>query len=142
MKILKISLALFLLTYHLQGQHAIPVTNNLVVENIPSLPDSYIPETKNYTEARSAGFVDWHPLRKEMLVSTRFGNTNQIHFVKMPGGDRKQITFFDEPVSSATFDPVNGDYFLFLKDMGGNEFSQIYRYDLSIIFRFRDVRVR
>jgi dipeptidyl aminopeptidase/acylaminoacyl peptidase len=65
------------------------------------------------------------------LISTRFGNSNQLHYVKMPGGDRKQITFFDEPIFTAIFEPVKGNYFLFLKDAGGNEFSQIYRYDLS-----------
>src|SRR5258708_25835583 len=66
-----------------------------------------------------------------MLISTRFGNSSQLHYVKFPGGDRKQITFFDEPIGAATFEPTKGDYFLFLKDIGGNEFSQIYRYDIA-----------
>ena len=66
-----------------------------------------------------------------MLISTRFGNSNQLHYVKMPGGDRSQITFYDEPIVSATFEPVKGAYFLFLKDVGGNEFGQIYRYDIA-----------
>jgi dipeptidyl aminopeptidase/acylaminoacyl peptidase len=66
-----------------------------------------------------------------MIISTRFANSNQLHYVKMPGGDRKQITFFDEPIGFATFEPLKGDYFLFYKDVGGNEFAQIYRYDIS-----------
>lgn len=107
----------------------IPVADNLVAEGIPSLPATLIGEVKNYTEGRGASITAWHPLKNEMLISTRFANSNQLHYVKFAGGDRKQITFFDEPVGSATFDPVKGNYFLFLKDIGGNEFSQIYRFD-------------
>ena len=111
-------------------QDFIPVTDNLVIEGIPSLRVSYIAEVKSYTESRSATLVDWNPDKKGMLISTRFANSNQLHVVKFPGGDRRQMTFFDEPVNSATFDPIKGEYFLFLKDVGGNEFLQIYRYDL------------
>ena len=114
----------------LAQQDFITVTDNLVIERIPPLRASYISEVKSYTESRSAILVDWNPVKKEMLISTRFANSNQLHYIKFPGGDRKQITFFDEPVTSAIFDPIKGEYFLFLKDIGGNEFSQIYRYDL------------
>jgi dipeptidyl aminopeptidase/acylaminoacyl peptidase len=112
-------------------QSSIPVADNLVTDGIPALPASYIADVKNYTESRAASFAAWHPLRKEMMISTRFANSSQLHYVKMPGGDRKQITFFDEPINGATFEPTRGEYFLFLKDIGGNEFSQIYRYDVA-----------
>jgi len=112
-------------------QPTIPVAENLVTENIPAIPTSIIDEVKTYTEYRGAAFVAWHPLKKEVLISTRFGNSTQLHYVKGPGADRKQITFYGEPVSDASFEPVHGNYFLFLKDNGGNEFSQIYRFDLS-----------
>lgn len=108
----------------------IPISDNLVAENIPAIPTSLIAEVKNYTESRSASFIEWHPLKKEMLIATRFGNSNQLHTVKMVGGDRKQITFFDEPIGSATYDP-SGKYVLFLKDKGGDEFAHIYRMDLA-----------
>jgi dipeptidyl aminopeptidase/acylaminoacyl peptidase len=121
---------LFLFSGIRAQQDFIPVTDNLVTEGIPPLPATYVSEVKNYTESRSAAIVDWNPVKKEMLITTRFSNSNQLHYVKFPGGDRKQITFFDEPISSAIFEPVKGDYFLFLKDIGGNEFAQIYRYDL------------
>jgi dipeptidyl aminopeptidase/acylaminoacyl peptidase len=110
---------------------AIPVAGNLVTEGIPALSTNLITDVKNYTESRGASLMTWHPLKKEMIIATRFGNSNQLHYVKMPGGDRKQITFFDEPIGFASFEPTKGDYFLFYKDIGGNEFSQIYRYDLS-----------
>jgi dipeptidyl aminopeptidase/acylaminoacyl peptidase len=112
-------------------QAIIPVIDNLVAEGIPSIPLTIADDVKNYTESRAAGLVSWHPLKREMLISTRFANSNQLHYVKFPGGERKQMTFFNEPVSSATFDPVKGNYFLFLRDNGGNEFSQIYMYDMN-----------
>ncbi len=107
------------------------VPENLVVENIPELNNTVANEVKAYTESRGAFFAGWHPQKKEMIISTRFANISQLHYVKMPGGDRKQITFFDEPVAGATFEPINGDYFLFMKDNGGNEFSQIFRQDVN-----------
>ncbi|MBP6391907.1 MAG: S9 family peptidase [Flavobacteriales bacterium] len=112
-------------------QATIPVGENLTVEGIPPLPTNLIGEVRSYTEARGAGLAEWHPLRKEMLITTRFGNSNQFHYVKFPGGDRKQITFFEEPVGGATFEPKQGSYFVFTKDIGGNEFDQLHRFDLK-----------
>src|SRR6267154_5293570 len=132
MKPIKFLFVIALLTHNARGQQSnIPVASNLVAEGIPALSANLISDVKNYTESRGASLLTWHPLRKEMIIATRFGNSNQLHYVKMPGGDRKQITFFDEPIGFASFEPAKGDYFLFYKDIGGNEFSQIYRYDLS-----------
>lgn len=106
-------------------------TENLIVEGVPAITTTLITDVKRYTESRAASFASWHPKKMEILITTRFGNTPQIHTVKMPLGARTQLSFFDEPISGATYDPINGDYFLFLKDIGGNEFSQIYRYDMA-----------
>ncbi len=106
-------------------------TENLIVEGVPPITTTLASDVKRYTESRAAGCLSWHPKKTEMLISTRFGNTPQIHTVKMPLGARTQLTFFDEPTGYATYEPINGDYFLFLKDIGGNEFTQIYRYDIA-----------
>lgn len=115
----------------LRAADTIAPTSNLVAEGIPAIPASIAEEVKRYTESRSAGFGGWHPTKLEMLISTRFGNTPQIHLVSSPLGARKQMTFFDEPVGSGGFDPLKGEFFLFSRDRGGNEFSQLYRYDLA-----------
>lgn len=109
----------------------IPHAANLITDGMSAIPKKVAADIKRYTESRSAGFCDWHPVKREMIIATRFGNVPQLHTVKMPGGDRKQITFFDEPVANASYEPANGDYFLFAKDVGGNEFAQIYRYDVK-----------
>ena len=105
--------------------------SNLIIEGMPAIPASIAESVKRYSESRSAGFCTWHPVKREMIIATRFGNVAQLHQVRIPMGDRKQITFFDEPVTFATYEPSKGDYFLFTRDAGGNEFRQIYRYDVK-----------
>lgn len=105
--------------------------DNLVVEGIPSIPATLADEVGRYTEFRSAGISSWHPSRREMLISTRFGETNQVHLLKMPGGARTQLTFSQERSGGALYRPKTGDSFVFNKDIGGNEFFQYYRYDLA-----------
>ena len=132
MKQIKLIFSFLLISGFLHAQQGtIQITDNLVTEGIPSLSSDIIAIVKKYTESRGASLVAWHPFKKEILITTRFANSNQLHYVRFPGGDRKQITFFDEPVTSASFSPMNGDYFLFLRDAGGNEFMQIYRFDLA-----------
>ena len=66
-----------------------------------------------------------------MLITTRFGESLQFHTVDTPGGNRKQITFFNGPVFNGSMRPkANG--FLFSKDEGGSELYQIYYYDLTL----------
>lgn len=115
----------------LPAAETINPTPNLVVEGVPSIPAALALEVKRYTEARSAGAAGWHPTKLEMLISTRFANTAQLHLVSQPLGMRRQMTFFDEPVRSGGFDPQRGEFFLFSRDAGGSEFSQLYRYDLA-----------
>ena len=104
---------------------------NLVPDGMPPIPRSLVDQVRPYTEYRSAGLADWHPSRREMLIATRFASTPQIHRVSMPLGARSQLTFFDEPVGFASYQPRTGAYFLFTRDVGGNEFGQIYRYDFA-----------
>lgn len=103
----------------------------LAPDGVPPIPRALVDAVRPYTEYRSASLADWHPTRRELLIATRFANTPQIHRVRMPGGARTQLTFFDEPVTFATYQPRTGAYFLFTKDVGGNEFGQIYRYDVA-----------
>jgi len=105
--------------------------DNLVVEGIPPIPSTIARTVEPYTNFRYAILSSWHPNRREMLISTRFGDTAQTHLVKFPLGSRQQMTFFPERVRGATFQPTQGDYFVFSKDTGGNEFNQNYRYEIA-----------
>jgi dipeptidyl aminopeptidase/acylaminoacyl peptidase len=106
---------------------------NLVVEGVPAIAEAVAEEAGPYGEARSATPLAWHPARRELLISTRFGDTPQIHQVAFPGGARRQLTFFPDRITGALFppDPRRGDHFVFAKDVGGAEAYQLYRYDLA-----------
>lgn len=114
-----------------QAPPALAPGDNLVVEGIPRIPSTIADDVRRYTEARAAAFADWHPMRRELLVSTRFADAAQIHAVRAPGGIRTQLTFEREPITTASYEPASGDYFVFRRDTGGNEFFQLYRHDLS-----------
>lgn len=114
------------------AQNAVVAPNeNLVVEGIPQIPASLAATAGSYSEYRSATLDDWHPVRREMLIRTRFADTNQLHVVERPGGARRQITFFADAVSGGRFHPNGGDYIVFSKDVGGGEWFQLYRYDME-----------
>jgi dipeptidyl aminopeptidase/acylaminoacyl peptidase len=106
-------------------------TENLVVEGIPPIPLALVEQVNRYTEFRGARLSSWHPTRREMLISTRFGNTAQVHQVRFPLGARRQLTFFPDAPTGASYSPVAGNFFVFSKDVGGSEFNQNYRYDLA-----------
>ncbi len=104
---------------------------NLLVEGVPAIPAAIADAVRPYAESRSAGFDSWHPTRREMLITTRFADTPQVHLVKMPGGARRQLTFFPDRVGAAAFQPSRGESFVFSKDTGGGEFYQLYRDDVA-----------
>jgi protease II len=113
-----------------QGEFVVP-NENLVAEGIPQVPAAIADVAGRYSDYRAAAFESWHPTKREMLIETRFGDTYQVHQVKFPGGARTQLTFFPDRVAGAEYQPVNGESFLFRKDVGGGEFFQIYRYDFA-----------
>jgi hypothetical protein len=84
--------------------------DNLVVDGIPPIPGDLPDQVGRYTESRAAGFQDWHPTRAEILITTRFGDTNQLHHVTQAGGARMQLTFFPDRVDGGSFEPAKGEY--------------------------------
>lgn len=107
------------------------VPENLVIDGLPPLEDKLKRDTARYLEFRAAALADWHPRRREMLIATRFADTSQLHSVKTPGGARRQLTFFSEPVNGGSFDPDTGEFMVFGQDSGGGEFYQLYRFDFA-----------
>lgn len=102
---------------------------NLVMESIPEIPAEVSERLAAYENVRGHGFLDWTG-DGGILITTRFGDTNQLHEVKAPGGARRQLTFFEETVSNATVNPEGGA-FLFARDKGGDEYYQGYRFDME-----------
>jgi len=104
---------------------------NLVLENVPEIPEQLSERLLQYQNVRGASFSDWDPRGDGLLISTRFGETSQLHLVSQPLGMRRQITFFNEPVGGGRFSRDKNRYgFLFSKDIGGSEFSQVFYFDM------------
>ena len=106
------------------------VTNNgnLIMEDIPPIPEAIKDDLNRFQNVRSAPFRDWTRDGKGIYVSTRFADVSQLHVVGQAGGTRRQLTFFDEPVSSASRQP-RGDLISFTMDAGGSENSQVFLLD-------------
>jgi dipeptidyl aminopeptidase/acylaminoacyl peptidase len=99
-------------------------SGTLIYSGIPEIPEELRTELQRYRNARSAGFQDWME-DGSILISTRFGETAQLHRVAAPGADRTQLTFFAEPVSNATTIPGT-DRFAYQRDAGGAENFQTF----------------
>jgi dipeptidyl aminopeptidase/acylaminoacyl peptidase len=104
-------------------------TTTRIAEGLPdSVPAELAEQLRRYQNTRRASFVGWSNDGKSILIATRFANTQQIHRVRMPGGAREQLTFYDEPVNEAVSNPQRPG-FVFGKDVGGSEFWQLYWFD-------------
>ncbi|HEX3846439.1 MAG TPA: S9 family peptidase [Steroidobacteraceae bacterium] len=105
---------------------AATVAGSLTFDNIPKAPPELRDKLDAYLGARQAATHGFSP-KGQLLISTRFGDVEQLHVVDQPGGERRQITFLREPITEAAFspDPARSAY-VYLKDVGGNENDQLY----------------
>lgn len=103
----------------------------LVLDGVPAIPDALRARLGRFLETRMAPLGALSDDGRSMLVTTRFGQTAQTHWVKQPLGARTQLTFAGEPVSRPSFAPGGTDAILFASDVGGNEQYQIHRQDLK-----------
>ena len=103
---------------------------NRTTENVPAIDPALIEQLNRYQNTRGASVEGWTN-DGCLLISTRFAETAQVHRVCQPLGMREQLTFYPEPVSGITPAPAKGwrRGFVFAKDKGGDEFSQLYWFD-------------
>lgn len=99
------------------------------VQSVPAIPMTLVNRLHQFEDVRNASFNDWAPDGNGILIGTRFGNTNQLHQVYVPGGRREQITFFTEPVTGRFLPGKDAKHILYLMSEGGNENNQIYLLD-------------
>ena len=114
----------------------------IVADGMPAVPVTLADRTRPYMEFRSAAFQGWNPADKSMLITTRFGNTPQVHGVKMPGGARTQLSFEVDRIGAASWAPGRGDVMLVMKDVGGGEFFQLYTLKDGVLSLLTDGKSR
>ena len=105
---------------------------NLFAQGIPPIPASLVAQVAKYTDFRGHAFVDWHPVRREMLVShlPAGASTAQLFRVTAPLAPPEQLTNAAEPVRVASYEPREGRYIVFARASGGDEADKLYRLDL------------
>ena len=106
---------------------------NLYLEGIPPIAKSLATRVGGYSDFRGHSFADWHPARRQMLLSHRAAGSNvaQLFLLAAPGGVPERLTDFAEPISEGSFDPREGRFVIYSRDTGGNEASRVYRLDLD-----------
>jgi dipeptidyl aminopeptidase/acylaminoacyl peptidase len=99
---------------------------NLTFDNIPEPPAGLSEKLDAYLSARQATPLGFSP-KGQLLISTRFGDVDQLHLVERLGAERRQLTFLREPISDAAFSPDPGrSAFVYLEDAGGKENTQLF----------------
>lgn len=101
----------------------------LVMYGIPDIKSELAARTLPYQNTRGASFEGFAPKGGEILISTRFAQVSQVHSVAQPLGARKQLTFFNEPISVAAYDQQVSGGFYFSMDTGGAERYQLHWFD-------------
>lgn len=84
----------------------VPPTETAVAATLPA-----------YQQGRSAHFLDWMA-DGSILITTRFGDTWQIHQVSAPLGMRTQISFAPQGVLTAAAQPLANDTLVYLAARG------------------------
>lgn len=95
-------------------------------QNVPVAPAELWERLTQFQNIRTAAFSSWSPDGRGMLVSTRFGNSVQLHRVYEPGGRREQWTFFDEPVGGRFVPQAKDEALVLSMGKGGDENYQLY----------------
>ncbi len=107
----------------------LPPPAALRLDGVPLVPAELAGRVRPWMEFRTASFQGWDPATGGMLIATRFGDSNQLHLVAMPGGARRQLSFEPEPIAGGSFAPgaAKGDVLLAAADVGGGENFQLFR---------------
>jgi len=103
----------------------------MVLENVPAVDASVAAHVAKYNEFKPTVMASWHPTKLEMIVSRRHNNTPQLFRLSKPGAPMELLTDYPEPVRGAKHEPRQGKFYVFNKDIGGNEVFRAYRRDLA-----------
>ncbi|MGZ5033175.1 MAG: S9 family peptidase [Usitatibacter sp.] len=131
-RVIRLALAAPLLAASLAAaQEIVPPPPSLVIDGVPPITEDMARKLRPYGEFQVHGLLSWHPERREMLVRRRLDATNQVFLVGAPGIKPVPITDFPEAVTSASYQPTHGEYFVFAQGEGGNEVFRLHRFDLE-----------
>lgn len=100
--------------------------DRFLFDDVATASDAVVAGVDDYLSGRDARALGWTN-RGQLLISTRFGETLQLHLVAGPGGERQQLTFSPDPSIAGAFSPdPAGAEFVYLQDHDGDGRYQIF----------------
>ncbi len=103
----------------------------LILDGVPAADPDLNLRVSQYLVGRDAAFQAWLP-DNSLLISTRFGDTAQVHRVSAPLGMREQLTWYADPISKVLTAPVGAaEGFAFLMEHNGDGMPQVYYYGFA-----------
>lgn len=85
---------------------------------------------KDFLEISTAHIISFSPDGNTLLVTSDETGTSQLYLTDRTATQLRQITFFEDSVSFATFSPTK-NHILFGKSSGGDENTQLHLYDVE-----------
>ena len=107
----------------------VSIPASIAARNVPAIPKERVADLLPYENIRTASLADWHPTQRRMYIRTRFAQSVQLHEVAMPMGARRQLTFYNDPLTSVAARPHDPDQVVFAVNEAGAENFQFYLLD-------------
>lgn len=104
--------------------------NNVIAEGIPKIPALLQLIVYRYRAFYSSSLLGWDPTKRAVVISKYQLSSLQAARVTAPGESPAFLTRFPEGLRYIFYHP-GGKYFIYKKDVNGNEVFQIYRYDID-----------
>ncbi|MFT5686088.1 MAG: dipeptidyl aminopeptidase/acylaminoacyl peptidase [Myxococcota bacterium] len=106
---------------------SIEPVETLELDGVPEIPADLTAALRPYLSTRSARLQAISDDGEQVIITTRFGESSQIHRLTTPMGARHQLTFRDEPIRGVGLVPGDSDTIVFSSDEGGDETWQIFQ---------------
>lgn len=84
----------------------------------------------DFLEVKSSNKPSFSPDGKSISFLSNSTGTSQLYLVSTEGGDIKQLTFYEDPITFAIFSPTKNEI-LFGKSIEGNEITQFFIFDIN-----------
>jgi dipeptidyl aminopeptidase/acylaminoacyl peptidase len=107
----------------------VSIPASIAARNVPAIPREQVADLLPYENIRTAVLADWHPKERKIYIRTRFAQSVQLHEVGMPMGDRRQLTFYNDPLFWVAARPNDPDQVVYAVNEAGAENYQFYLLD-------------
>ncbi len=114
----------------------------IVANGVPEVPSELAASARPYLECQFVVWATWNHRDRSMLISTRLGNSLQLHTVASPLAMRRQISFEADTTRAGYYAPGSGDVLIVSKDIGGDERFQLFDLKMGRLHLLTDGKSR